>query len=187
MELWDLYDRDRNKTGEICVRGKGVPEGRYHMVVHICIFNSQGELLIQKRSESKPLWSGKWDLSVGGAAQSGDSSWQAAQREVKEELGLDIDFSKIRPSLTINFDNGFDDIYLLNLDFDDHKLHLQSDEVTEVRWTDEEGLHEMIKKEEFVPYHHSLISLIFDLRTKKGAFSKVLKKPKWSGFVIASD
>jgi len=174
MELWDLYDRDRIKTGEVSERGKAVPEGRYHMVVHICIFNGQGQLLIQKRSQSKALWSGKWDLSVGGAAQKGDSSWQAAQRELKEELDLDLDFSQIRPSLTINFEHGFDDIYLLNLDLDHNSLHLQFDEVTDVRWVNEETLHEMINKGEFVPYHHSLISLFFDLRFKSGMFVKRL-------------
>lgn len=47
MELWDLYDIDRRKTGETHVRGVDVPEGRYHMVVHVVIFNSRGEMLIQ--------------------------------------------------------------------------------------------------------------------------------------------
>lgn len=40
MEIWDLYDKHRNLTGETMVRGEPVPQDRYHLVVHICIFNS---------------------------------------------------------------------------------------------------------------------------------------------------
>ena len=46
MEFWDLYDRDRILTGETHQRGKPVPPGRYHMVVHVVIFNTKGEMLI---------------------------------------------------------------------------------------------------------------------------------------------
>ena len=46
MEYWDLYDRDRIPTGETHQRGKPLPEGRYHMVVHVVIFNTKGEMLI---------------------------------------------------------------------------------------------------------------------------------------------
>ena len=37
MELWDVYDINRNKTGKTAVRGEGLPEGGYHLVVHVCI------------------------------------------------------------------------------------------------------------------------------------------------------
>ena len=53
MELWDLYDRDRHPTGEVLERGKPVPPGRYHLVVHVVIFNSQGEMLIQGKGSTK--------------------------------------------------------------------------------------------------------------------------------------
>ena len=49
MELWDVYDVVRNKTGRTMVRGETFAEGDYHLVVHVCIFNSKGEMLIQKR------------------------------------------------------------------------------------------------------------------------------------------
>ena len=39
MELWELYDIDRQKTGKIIKRGDKVPKGYYHTVVHVCIFN----------------------------------------------------------------------------------------------------------------------------------------------------
>jgi hypothetical protein len=45
MELWDVYDINRNKTGKTAVRGEGLPEGGYHLVVHVCIIGSDGRML----------------------------------------------------------------------------------------------------------------------------------------------
>ena len=67
MELWNLYDRDRHPTGEILERGKPVPPGRYHLVVHVVIFNSKGEMLIQQRQPFKEGWPNLWDITVGGS------------------------------------------------------------------------------------------------------------------------
>jgi len=69
MEIVDLYNRDRIPTGETMLRGQKPPEGRYYLVVHICIFNQNDQMLIQKRSQDKGLWAGLWDVSVGGAAK----------------------------------------------------------------------------------------------------------------------
>ena len=88
MELWDLYDRDRQLLGRTMARGEKQPEGTCHLVVHICLFNSRGEMLIQQRQSFKSGWSNFWDLTVGGSAVAGESSRTAAEREVREELGL---------------------------------------------------------------------------------------------------
>lgn len=172
MEIFDLYDRDRKLTGETMIRGQRPPEGRYFLVVHICIFDQKGQMLIQKRSTEKGFWAGLWDVSVGGAAQKGDSSWQAAQRELAEELGIDFDFSEVRPAITVNFETGFDDVYLIRLDPEIDQLRLQMDEVTEVRWSDQKTIQAMIEKGEFLPYHDSLIDLFFRLRFFPGFFPK---------------
>jgi hypothetical protein len=118
MELWDLYDLDRNVTGKTHVRGEPIPDGYYRLVVHICIFNSEGKMLIQHRTPSKRAYPNVWDLSAGGAAILGDDSHTAASRELYEELGIRYDFSRVRPVLTTCFDNGFNDVYCINLDVD---------------------------------------------------------------------
>ena len=53
MELWDIYDKDRNKTGRTMKRGEPMKDGDYHLVVHICIFSSDGKMLIQQRQPFK--------------------------------------------------------------------------------------------------------------------------------------
>lgn len=57
MEYWDLYDLHRNKLNKQAIRGEELAEGELHLVVHVCIFNSQGQLLIQQRQPFKQGWS----------------------------------------------------------------------------------------------------------------------------------
>lgn len=58
-----------------------------HRVVHVLVFNSKGELLLQKRSLTRDVAPGKWDTSVGGHINPGEDPLEAARREMKEELG----------------------------------------------------------------------------------------------------
>jgi len=168
MELWDVYDVNRNKTGKTMVRGENFEEGAYHMVVHICIFNSKGEMLIQQRQPFKEGWPNLWDITVGGSAVQGDSSQTAAERELQEELGISLNLQGIRPNMTINFDRGFDDIYLIEKDIDLSELKLQYEEVQNAKWATKEEILEMIAAGEFIPYYDSLIQLFFDSRKKYG-------------------
>lgn len=169
MEIWDLYDKDRIKTGETMVRGSKFKENTYHLVVHVCIFNLEGKMLIQQRQPFKDGWPNMWDITVGGSAVSGDTSQLAAEREVYEEIGYKLSLDGIRPSLTINFDKGFDDIYLIQKDVDISKLKLQYEEVQSVKWASKEEILSMIDEEIFIPYHKSLIDLLFFMRTSKNS------------------
>ena len=59
-----------------------------HPVVHLHVFNSRGEVYLQKRPEWKDIQPGKWDTSVGGHIDDGETPEQALIREVGEELGI---------------------------------------------------------------------------------------------------
>lgn len=59
-----------------------------HPVVHLHVFNSKGELYLQKRSMTKDVQPGKWDTAVGGHVDAGESILEALAREVSEELGI---------------------------------------------------------------------------------------------------
>lgn len=65
-----------------------------HPVVHLHIFNDNGDLYLQKRSIRKDIQPGKWDTAVGGHIDYGESVEEALRREVREELGV-TDFSPI--------------------------------------------------------------------------------------------
>ena len=169
MELWDLYTRDRKKTGQTMVRGEKQPEGFYRIVVHLCLFNSKGEMLIQQRQPFKEGWSNMWDITVGGSAVAGDESWEAIERDTREELGLEIDFSEKRPALTVSFHAGFDDMYVITKDVDLNDLKLQEEEVQAVKWADREEIMRMLDEGIFIPYHKALIELLFYLKDHEGA------------------
>ncbi|MFC0272959.1 NUDIX domain-containing protein [Metabacillus herbersteinensis] len=169
MELWDVYDINRNKTDRTWVRGEELQPGDNHLVIHVCIFNSNGDMLIQQRQPFKEGWPNMWDLTVGGSAIAGDTSQTAAQRELYEEIGLKLDFQQIRPHLTINFEKGFDDIYLIEKNVQLHMLTLQYEEVQNVKWASKGEILTMIKNGEFIPYYESLIQLLFDGRKQRGS------------------
>lgn len=172
MELFDLYTAEREKTGRTMVRGEPVPEGFYRMVVHVCIFDPQGRMLIQQRQPFKKGWSNLWDISVGGSAVSGDTSRTAAERETREELGLEIDLAGIRPTMTIHWERGFDDYYIVNRPVDLESLRLQPEEVQKVRWATEEEILEMIDDGRFIPYEKSLIELLFFRRNHRSSHTR---------------
>lgn len=173
MEVLDLYTKDRIKTGQTMIRGDKQPEDTYRLVVHICIFNKDGQMLIQQRQPFKSGWSNMWDFSAGGSVISGEDSRTAAEREVKEELGVDISLENKRPALTLSFSHGFDDVYLCEKEIDIDSLQLQYEEVQDARWASIGEILEMIDEDNFIPYHKSLVELLFALRSNiNGAHSR---------------
>ena len=169
MELWALLDRDRLPLGRTAVRGERLAKGEYHVVVHVCIINTKDQMLIQQRQPFKEGWPDMWDVSVGGSAVDGESSALAAERELFEEIGYRADFSACRPFFTINFEEGFDDFYILEADVDLSRLKLQYEEVQDVRWASKDDIFRMMDEGSFISYHPSVIDMIFQMRNHRGA------------------
>jgi len=66
-----------------------------HRIVHVLIFNDKGEIFLQQRSAKKEFCPGHWVTSAGGHVQKGETYEQAANRELNEDLGVDIKLTKI--------------------------------------------------------------------------------------------
>ncbi len=167
-ELWDLLDVNRIPTGRRHRRGEPLQPDEYHLVVHVCILNSEGEMLVQKRSMRKDSFPGMWDVSAAGSALSGEDSRAAAARELREELGLEVDFSDRRPTFTVNFANGFDDWYIVDMDVDMSKLRIQKSELSEVGWMKKYEALNCIAQKQMVPYF--FLDLVFDHKDYVGSF-----------------
>lgn len=88
-ELFPLVDEEGNITGA-ATRGECHNGSKLlHPVVHLHVFNSQGELYLQQRPDWKDIQPGKWDTAVGGHVDLGESVEIALKREAREELGIE--------------------------------------------------------------------------------------------------
>lgn len=143
MEKWDLYTKYREKSGKEQIRGEKIPNGFYHLVVHVWIRNCKGEYLISQRSVSRPTFPLMWEC-VGGSVLMGESSIDGALREVKEEVGLDLQpeagkllFTKIRGT-DVKYEckefNDIMDVWLFEYDGDLHLEDATTDEVADCKW-----------------------------------------------------
>lgn len=173
MEIWDCYDINRQLTGGELVRGEALPEGCFHTVIHVCVFNSRGEMLIQQRQPFKKGWPNLWDVSCGGSILKGETSQMGAHRELLEELGMDYDFNGIRPDFTYNFYGGFDDFYLIEKEVEIDTLKFQYEEVQGAKWASREEILEMIDKGLFIPYFKSIIGMVFEVRGQHDGCIKI--------------
>lgn len=178
MEIWDIFDKYRNKKQHTHQRGQDMNIGDYHIVVHVWIVNSSGEFLIQKRKVDKKGWPGMWDCAAAGSAIFGDSSRDAAIRETAEEIGLDIEKDKLEALFTVKFAKGFDDNWLLRAEVDIEDLVLQEEEVEDIRWASRDEIEEMLMRKKFIPFPFldRLFEIInSDIRIKK-AHSKEIER-----------
>jgi isopentenyldiphosphate isomerase len=88
MEYLEIVNREGHVLG-VAPRSQvhGDPT-LMHRVVHVLVFDRQGRVLLQKRSMSKDVAPGRWDTSVGGHVDPGETLRQAFEREMQEELGI---------------------------------------------------------------------------------------------------
>ncbi len=172
MELWDLYDKHRKLTNQTMTRGDVMLKDTYHLVIHVVIFNSKNQMLIQKRKYDKVSNPNMWDISVGGSVTAGETSQQGAMRETEEELGLNIDLHNQLPHLSITFERGYDDIYIVNCEADLETLAVPNEEVSDTDWASIDEIYQMIDDKTFISYRKSLIQLLFDMRYQYGAVKR---------------
>lgn len=88
QEIFPIVDAEGQVVGK-ATRGECHDGSRLlHPVVHLHVFNSKGEVYLQKRPEWKDIQPGKWDTAVGGHMDYGETPEEALRREVFEELGI---------------------------------------------------------------------------------------------------
>ncbi len=152
----DICDEQGEPTGEVMLKSEAHNKSLWHPVVHLWIYNSKNQALMQKRSSHKKVWPNKWDVAVAGHIAAGDNAKNTLVREVKEELGLEIDIKdtnfveriKFEHSMPENWTNRiFIDLYSLKTELDGSKLTLEEEEVAEIQWIDIGELAKKIKGE----------------------------------------
>jgi isopentenyldiphosphate isomerase len=146
-DLIDVLDEAGNKTGQTIGFDQGHIEGVLHAASHIWIYSPSGKILLQKRSMKVPNFPGAWDVSVAGHVDAGETPVDAAVREAREELGLDVNAKKLEYIANLKMETPyikgkvqhreFWSIYFLELP-EDTKLMMNPEEVDEFKWLDYE-------------------------------------------------
>lgn len=144
MEYNDIYDRERNLTGRVHLRGTPWQEGEYGLAVCVWIYDGEGRILMTRRAPEKSF-PGTWENS-GGLAQAGESSMAAIVRELREETGIvatESDFELLDSNCdhTMHYDH-----YCLRWNGRTDEIILQPGETDQVKWVTFTQIHKMILK-----------------------------------------
>jgi isopentenyl-diphosphate delta-isomerase type 1 len=126
-EFLEVVD-EGNQVIEIASRHEIHEKGLRHRSVHIFIFNTQGELYLQKRSPSKDQYPEHWDTSAAGHTGPGESPLEAAQRELMEELGIIVPLTEVL-EYPACLETGWEFVTLFTARTDD-PIHLNLEEAT---------------------------------------------------------
>jgi len=166
IELWDILDKNGDKTGRLHERGKPMYSGDYHLVVHVWIVNTEKQFLISRMIPGDKDISGLWQ-TTGGCAVAGDDSLTTALKETSEEIGIALNsdngrlFEKyIEPHFN---DDGaaFCDVWLFKQDIDISTVVLKPDETCDVMWATSGKILQMVlngtfRSEKLYPYLNEL-------------------------------
>lgn len=132
-EFWDLYDRNRNLIGKTHQRGLPMAEGTYHLIVSVWTFNQRNQLLITLRSSEKELFPNYWE-NTAGSALSGETSRQAALRELEEETGIKAGDEEMTLLVSTVEPKQFTDNYIVRKTLAPDAIRLQEGETADYRW-----------------------------------------------------
>ena len=151
MELWDAYDRNGNKTGEILVRGEPIPEGRYHLVSEVLVRHVDGSYLCMIRSRQKPNYPGYPECTAGGSALMGDSPIDCIRRELREETGIEwTEFEEVSRTVRECYATIFYS-YLCTVDWPKDAITIQEGETEGYQWLSEQEFIELLNSDRMIP------------------------------------
>ena len=167
MELWDIYDSNKQRTGRTMKRNDWcLKDGEYHLTVLGVVVRPDGKFLITQRVMTKSWAPGWWEVS-GGGVMAGEESADAVRREVLEETGLDV--TGVKGGYLFSYhrenpgegDNYFVDIYRFVMDFDESDVKIQKEEAAGFKLATAEEIKELAKQGIFL--HYDSIKQVFEL------------------------
>ncbi|MCD8323951.1 MAG: NUDIX hydrolase [Clostridiales bacterium] len=167
MEYWDIYDKNKNKTGRTMKRNDwNLADDEYHLTVLGVVVRPDGKFLITKRVMTKSWAAGWWEVP-GGGVKAGEASREAVNREVLEETGLDVSDCEDGYLFTYHRenpgegDNYFVDVYRFVLDFEESDVHCQESETDGFMLADIDRIREFAAQGIFL--HYDSIRRAFEL------------------------
>ncbi len=89
-EMFDVVDENDEVIGKMRRGEAHTGKKKIHRKIHVLVFNSKGEIFVQRRSMKRKQRPGYWQSSAAGHVKSGDTYEQATEKECREELGVEI-------------------------------------------------------------------------------------------------
>jgi isopentenyl-diphosphate delta-isomerase len=129
-------------------RAKAVSKGLIVRVVRVFLFNSKGEVLIQKRASNVHL-PHLWDQSAGGHVDEGEEYMEAAEREMAEEIGIrGVALKELAKYYTASEygDTAYKRYNMLYCAISDKPVQINPDEVAETRWLTPQALQTIMQQ-----------------------------------------
>lgn len=172
VEYLDVYDENGEPTGTF-LRSEVHAKGLWHKAIHVWLINDRGELLIQRRSPLKENHPNQWDIPAAGHLTAGQEETEAAIRETKEELGIDVSednlelIGNVKQESASNggkyINKEINNIYLVHTDKEIEQMTMQPEEVAELKYIDPKELKKIIDSEdpEFVR-HKEEYAILFE-------------------------
>ena len=152
-ELWDVYDRDRNKTGRTHLRGTPLSAGEYQLVIHVWVRDKEGRFLLTRRAPDKYPFPDCWECT-GGSALAGETSETAALRETYEETGLDHTASRRTCMISYTRGDWHGDVWLFDAEFTAADVRLQDGETTDLRLATRDEVLALVRAGKFCGYDY---------------------------------
>ena len=89
-EQVDILSAKGERTGKVISKAEAHRKGLFHPTVHIWFYTADARVLLQQRGADKETFPNLWDVSVAGHVAADENITEAALREIKEEIGLEI-------------------------------------------------------------------------------------------------
>lgn len=166
MEIWDIYNANRELTGKTMERDDWhMGPDEYHYSVLGLIQRHDGRYLITRRKEDKAWGAGWWEFP-GGAVRAGEKPTEAVVRELGEETAIDVSgvpgelvwqYTRVNPDEGNNY---FMDVFRFTLDFNEDEVHVQEEEVSSFKLATAAEIRSLADQGIFL--HYNSIKEIFE-------------------------
>lgn len=148
-ELVDIVD-DADRVIDQATRHEVRRRNLRHRSVYVLVFNSAGQLFIHRRTPTKDVFPGQWDVAAGGVLNAGEDYDDGAKRELREELG--VDGVPLRRLFALRYDDERNRVVGMAYSCTwDGPFHLQASEIVEGLWMDLDVLLDRTQRDPFCP------------------------------------